>query len=451
VIASSVPACTHTTTTPGEECTECGFEIPGDTDPGSDPDPVEKSLQEIIEDILDLLDEEFKFEDDVAVAVAAIIAIETSDLAEAMKDAEIAELIAALEDAHMLHNDITVTVAVDHDDLGFTLEDVSIVGAGLNVGSGKIELIFSPPKSGIEVGAGYAIAIRFHMTLDSEEKIDLTNLDVPVMITIPIPEGMDPDKFRILHFYAGALSPDEFDIIVPILNEDKTTATFILTRFSEFAFVELADEPDPKPDPDPKPGLDASWKQPLATNKFTDVSNTGWQNVAVSWAELNNITTGSPAGSVFFKPDDVTTRAEFVTFLHRVYGTPDAEDADFDDMPANKDFYNAISWAYEVGITTGTSSNTFSPNDNITREQIAVMLYRYIGGGVPAPDSLKEYTDTDKISTWTDAKEAVNWVVYYGIMGQNTNNILNPGGSATRAEAITMIYRAVVAFGIAAP
>ena len=91
------------------------------------------------------------------------------------------------------------------------------------------------------------------------------------------------------------------------------------------------------------------------------------------------------------------------------------------------------------------------PNNNITREQIAAMLYRHIGGGVPIQeDRLGGYTDQNMISTWAGARDAVNWAVYHGIMGVNTTT-LNPRGNATRAEAVTMLYRVVEIFDIPAP
>ncbi|MCL2661803.1 MAG: S-layer homology domain-containing protein [Oscillospiraceae bacterium] len=199
--------------------------------------------------------------------------------------------------------------------------------------------------------------------------------------------------------------------------------------------------------------LPEGWNQPESTNRFRDVPNNNWQNDAVSWADRNGITTGSPANSNTFKPDDRITRAEFVTFLHRIYGTPDATNATFDDMPGNEAFQNAISWAFEKGITTGSPANsdTFMPNRHITREEIATMLHRYIGGGTPAPiDVLGGYTDRNTISTWAGARDAVNWAVYNGIMGVNVNT-LNPRGNATRAEAVTMLYRVVGTFKIPSP
>jgi hypothetical protein len=192
--------------------------------------------------------------------------------------------------------------------------------------------------------------------------------------------------------------------------------------------------------------LSPSWKPAAATNIFNDVPNNSWQNTAVSWAQLNGIT--KVVGNTF-NPDRATTRAEFVTFLHRVYGTPKGNAEPFSDIQ-NSIFRDSIIWAREVGVTVGVGGNRFRPNDEITREQIAAMLYRLLGDEKPAPvNVLDKYSDADKnsISPW--AVDAVNWAAYNGLLGLNTD--LRPGASATRAEAVTMIYRAVIIFGIDAP
>jgi len=109
-------------------------------------------------------------------------------------------------------------------------------------------------------------------------------------------------------------------------------------------------------------------------------------------------------------------------------------------MPADTTFRAAISWAYNIGITTGApaGSGTFRPNAPITREEIAVMLHRAMPGS--APSSLGGYTDANAISSW--ARPSVNWAVYHEILGQGVT-ALRPGANASRAEAVTMLYRLV--------
>jgi len=189
--------------------------------------------------------------------------------------------------------------------------------------------------------------------------------------------------------------------------------------------------------PEPPPPPPDQWLPPSATNPFLDVPNEpDWRNAGVSWATLNGITV-VPAGSNF-RPGDNVTRAEFVTFLHRVFRSPSAPLAPFTDMPADTTFRAAISWAYSLGITTGApaGSSTFRPNAPITREEIAVMLHRAMGGS--APSSLGGYTDANAISSW--ARPAVNWAVFNEILGQGVTT-LRPGANASRAEAVTMLYR----------
>ena len=258
------------------------------------------------------------------------------------------------------------------------------------------------------------------------------------LVSVGVGADWETIKWGLINTDGDILLPIEYDRMSSLWSLSQSEGYFCISKNGLFGIALYRDS--------------QTWLPLLSYNRFNDVPDSNWQNAAVSWADRNNITTGSPAGSDTFKPNDAVTRAEFVTFFHRIYGSPSAPRATFSDMPANTAFQNAISWAFAKGITTGSpaGSNTFMPNDNITREQIAAMLYRYIGGGVPAPDSLGGYTDQNRISTWTGAREAVNWAVYHGIMGVNVTE-LNPGGNATRAEAVTMLYRVVEIFKITAP
>ncbi|MCD8017800.1 MAG: S-layer homology domain-containing protein [Oscillospiraceae bacterium] len=111
------------------------------------------------------------------------------------------------------------------------------------------------------------------------------------------------------------------------------------------------------------------------TNVFADVDSDAYYYNAILWAIENGITNGT--SSTTFDPDAVCTRAQIVTFLHRFAGQPDADDHGFVDVDSD-DYYNsAVAWAYENGITTGTSDSTFSPADDCTRAQVVTFLYRY--------------------------------------------------------------------------
>jgi len=486
--------------------------------------------------------------DSVKDTVEIIRGLNTRDVAAAKANPEVRDALEQLEEAHKNHNDITVRKEVHYIKaavLGFDYNRIDSIGVGKNANEGVVTISLLPSHIYTAVNPRYGNAVRLRMTI-AGEGVNAADLCVPITLTIPIPANIrNADNFRILHFHADGVT---YNTIVPQINGSgaNATATFTLTRFSEFAFVEIMPSTAPQnfnatagnaqvaltwtapannggeaitnyqvsrdnwvtwvavsatstahtftglingvtytfriravnaagngaeaivtatpvtpseppggstpPNGSTPPPTGNQWNAPLPTNRFRDVPNNNWQNVAVSWADRNGITTGSPANSNTFKPNDTVTRAEFVTFLHRIYGSPGAARAPFRDLPANPAFQNAISWALAEGITTGSpaGSSTFMPSANITREQIAAMLYRYVGGGVPAPvDRLGGYTDEHRISTWAGAREAVNWAAYHGIMGRNVTE-LNPRGNATRAEAVTMLYRVVELFEIPA-
>ncbi|NLU46654.1 MAG: S-layer homology domain-containing protein, partial [Syntrophomonadaceae bacterium] len=144
-------------------------------------------------------------------------------------------------------------------------------------------------------------------------------------------------------------------------------------------------------------------------------------------------------------PDDSLTRAQFLTMLaksiHDLDVTQSAP-AGFKDVPADEWYYSYVNWGFEAGIVKGMDENTFAPNAKITREQMAVMLNNFAAyDGVILPEINPEvtFTDSERISTW--AVEAVNMIVSAGIMGGYPEGDYQPQGTATRAEAATVIYK----------
>jgi hypothetical protein len=190
-------------------------------------------------------------------------------------------------------------------------------------------------------------------------------------------------------------------------------------------------------------GSGGTWQPPAVPPAVIDVPSGAWFNNSVGWAYANGITGGT--SNTTFSPNRNVTRAEFIVFLYRANGSPNVSGTNpFTDLTGlNAEFRNAILWAYNRNITTGSpsGSNTFKPNDYITRQELAVMLYRSEGAGATPADALGSYTDRGDVASW--ANVAVNWAVVNGVIGQNTGNRLNPGSTATRAEAVTMLYRVV--------
>jgi exo-1,4-beta-D-glucosaminidase len=176
---------------------------------------------------------------------------------------------------------------------------------------------------------------------------------------------------------------------------------------------------------------------------FNDVSGSAWYAPAVAFASGHELFQGTSAA--LFAPEAPMTRSMLATVLHRLEGKPQAEDASkFSDVLAGSWYADAVDWAVESGITSGTGTG-FSPDANITRESLAVMLYRYaksIGMEVAQGEGLASFSDASSVSDW--AVEAMSWAVDAGVL-QGSGGRLNPGGNASRAEVATMLMRFVMA------
>ena len=177
-----------------------------------------------------------------------------------------------------------------------------------------------------------------------------------------------------------------------------------------------------------------------ASSKFTDVTakNVGsWAADSIDFCADNDLVNGKSTYS--FAPSDNLTRGQLVAILYRAAGTPSVSGISnpFTDVKSSAYYYNAVLWAYKNGVVTGTSADKFSPDANVTREQIAAILYRYMGSPA-ATGSLTGYADRAKISAW--ATTAMQWAIGKGyITGIGTN--LDPAGKATRAQVAVMMHR----------
>jgi len=173
-------------------------------------------------------------------------------------------------------------------------------------------------------------------------------------------------------------------------------------------------------------------------NVFADVANGAWYSEAVAYVYNNGIMNGTEKG---FEPNASTTRAMLVTMLFRLENKPTGGTANFSDVASGQWFSEAIVWAASQGIVNGYENGHFGPNDAITREQLAVVLYRYAqlnGRDVSSKVSLSSFSDNTAVSGW--AQEAMQWAVGTGIINGD-NGALNPDSNATRAEVATMIMR----------
>ena len=171
-------------------------------------------------------------------------------------------------------------------------------------------------------------------------------------------------------------------------------------------------------------------------SSFVDVPSGSYYEDAVDWAVANGITTGTDAAH--FSPDGICTRAQAVTFLWRVAGrpAPESRTMPFTDVPADSYYYDAVLWAVENGITKGTSSTTFSPDDTCTRAQIVTFLWR--SEQSPAAGSSNPFTDVSADAYYADA---VLWAVKEAITTGTTRTTFSPDAECTRAQIVTFLWR----------
>ena len=179
-------------------------------------------------------------------------------------------------------------------------------------------------------------------------------------------------------------------------------------------------------------------------NDFVDVPTNAYYFDAVKWASENNITGG--IGNYRFGPDETCTRAQIVTFLWRAAGqpAPSSRAMRFTDVKTSSYYADAVRWAVESGITTGTSKTTFGPDERCTRAQIVTFLYRseqISGGGMADAWSFRNpFTDVDTGSYYG---EAVMWAVANGITGGTSSTRFSPNAACTRAQVVTFLWRAM--------
>ncbi len=174
---------------------------------------------------------------------------------------------------------------------------------------------------------------------------------------------------------------------------------------------------------------------------FHDVTEGDWFYDAVRYAYENGLMDG--VGDSLFAPNSQTTRAQLVTILYRLEGEPEVSGTSgFSDVAAGIWYTDAVAWAAANGIVNGTTDTTFAPGEDITREQLVTVLYRYAeakGYDVSARVDLSAYPDANQIQSY--AAESVAWAVAEGLIQGFEDNTLRPAGNATRAQIATILMR----------
>lgn len=223
----------------------------------------------------------------------------------------------------------------------------------------------------------------------------------------------------------------------------------VCLRIRDLSEVELVTEDKPEEPDDPdwpiqpgKPSKPSDEDKPDEPDEpFIDVDENDWFYDAVTYVYSEGMMDG--VSDTQFAPNSNLTRGMVVTMLYRLEDEPRVTGSSgFDDVASGAWYADAVTWAAENGIVNGVSDTEFAPNVNITREQLAAILYRYAEYNdydVSGRDDLSEFTDRSSISGY--ALDAMRWAVDEGLITGITDTTIEPQGTATRAQAATMFMR----------
>lgn len=180
---------------------------------------------------------------------------------------------------------------------------------------------------------------------------------------------------------------------------------------------------------------------------FTDVATGDWFYPGVSFAYEAGLMNG--VSSTSFDPNGNTTRGMFVTMLYRMAGSPfvfgtgvAGEGPAITDVRDGDYYYSPVRWAMANDIVSGYDDSTFRPNNPVTRQEMAVFLYRYArlkGQDMSAREDLSKFSDASSVSSWAD--EEMSWAVANKLISGLTDTVLGPGGNASRAQVATIFMR----------
>ena len=179
----------------------------------------------------------------------------------------------------------------------------------------------------------------------------------------------------------------------------------------------------------------------IHTISYNDVTAGDWFTSDVIYVTLTGLMNGTGDG---FSPNNNINRAQLVTVLYRMAGEPEVTGENpFTDVPDGQWYTDAVLWAAENNITDGTSETTFSPNNPLTREQMATFFYRFAnfeaGEPIEVTGDLSGYTDADLVADY--AVDAMTWAVGEGVISGIGNNTLAPDNTASRAQMATVLTR----------
>ena len=299
--------------------------------------------------------------------------------------------------------------------------------------------------NGVEKKVGDAVAVSADMTITAVWKDIPGSITVPktengklaisgeraeagdkVTITVTPDEGYKLDKLTVTdkdgkEIEVTALGNDKYSFVMP-KGDAKITASFS-------AIITICPKDETCP-----------------IHNYTDSKTTAWYHDGVHYCIENGLMIG--VAKELFAPNGITTRAQIVTILWRMEGEPAVDyTMSFKDVKDGKWYTEAIRWAQSVGVVEGYNADTFGPNNTITREQMATILWRYskykgIDVSVGEDTNILSYEDAANVKGW--AMDGMQWAFGAGIIvgiEKDNSMYLDPQGNAVRSQSATMIYR----------
>ena len=351
-----------------------------------------------------------------------------------------------------------------YDGVELTVED--IIGTATFEGEeleGDWEWVTDPADMVNANEAGYEASVRF--TPDDTVEFMTVEEEISVVIMKADPTGKPSYKkinkkdqtLADAELSVGTITPegtiewvDSLDTVVEkrveyawVFTPEDTTNYNTLTGEIKLYSGSSSSKNEVSNDEAHKLDKEKEQQQASVIDRYRDVSKRDWFAPAVEMVVSRGLFEGVSANR--FDPNGTMTRAMLVTVLWRLENEPAARVANgFSDVALNAWYSVAVAWANENGIVTGIGADNFAPNQNITREQLAVILYRYakaLGLDCSAKADLSDYADASGISAY--AKDAMSWAVAEGLISGMTETTLVPGGSATRAQVATILMRFV--------
>ena len=282
-------------------------------------------------------------------------------------------------------------------------------------------------------GGGGGGTTRYTVSFETNGGSKVSSKTVTRNTAVTEPTAPTKDGYTFAGWYSDKELKTAYDFSA------KVTKSFTLYA----KWTEKATEPDKPTEPvEPTEPTAPEWENP-----FTDVKKSDWFYTNVEYAVKNKLMNGTTATA--FAPNEPLTRAMLVAILYRAEGEPAVNKSiPFSDVAANAYYANAVIWAQQNGIVNGVTENEFAPNSNITREQIAAIMFRYAkykGYDVSVGEitNILSYTDAESISEYTIS--AMQYAVGSCLMKGKTETSINPQDNATRAEIAAILQRFIEA------